>query len=289
MLKTTYDACDNKEVESFYIDRTMNINLDSCIAHYISETRQNVKKYLMKSSIHDSFREDDIPFTEHDICEKVSVFVENSILCNGSTFSIASLVFYLYNSIFKVARLKTKEWYIFDGSRWRSSEIGPYFELSSDIVDVYEYHVIKLLSRARILENNEIIDTDRSKETEIAKMYENIERCKKIIEKLKNVNSKENICKECVYLFYDQSFSVIMDTNPSIVCFRNGVLDLTSNEFRKCVSSDNVTIMIDLEFIFPRNKKEKNKFNDILEEFHQFRRRIVARRKTCLLYTPSLT
>ena len=221
----------------------------------------------------------------HEIDTRVSEYVENSILCNGSTYSIATLVFYFYHRVYTVSKLKSKAWYVFDGFRWRPSEVGPYYELSSDIVAVYEYHGKKLLDK---IDTAKAVPTIGNKQLESTVLYlsDKVERCNKIIDKLKNVSSKENICKECVYLFYDETFSKKMDTNPHLVCFNNGVLDMQTNKFRNAIPFDNITIMIGIDYVHPHSNKDRHKFNKLMEDFQVFRADIVNRRRGRLTFTP---
>jgi hypothetical protein len=220
----------------------------------------------------------------HEIDTQVSEYVDNSIQCNGSTYSIATLVFFFYNRVYTVSKLKSKAWYVFDGYRWRPSEVGPYYELSSDIVAVYEYHAKKLLDKIDIAKA--LLTTGKMQLSTVLYLSDKVERCNKIIDKLKNVSSKENICKECVYLFYDETFSKKMDTNPHLVCFNNGVLDMQTNKFRNAIPFDNITIMIGIDYVHPHSNKDRHKFNKLMEDFQVFRADIVNRRKGRLTFTP---
>ena len=109
-------------------------------------------------------------------------------------------------------------------------------------------------------------------------LLEKIYKCDIIIVKLKNVNSKENICKECVYLFYESTFAREIDTNPYLICFRNGVLDLRGNKFRKGESSDMITLMIDYDFKFPSKSLDKKNMSELIEQFQLFRKKIIDSR-----------
>lgn len=194
---------------------------------------------------------------------------------DDSMYSIALLVHYIYETKYKVAKIKSKCWFVFDGIKWKQTELGPYYELSIDIVNIY-LHFLQREMKNVMSESDETI-----KET----IDTNIQKFNKIIDKLKNVNTKENICKECLYLFYDCDFMNKLDTNPHFVCFQNGILDLQENKFRKGYSDDFISLSIDMIFSTPTTKKYKHEMSIIIDNFQNFRRKIINIRKNKLIFT----
>ena len=190
---------------------------------------------------------------------------------DGSLYDIAVVVHYLYNDTYKVTKIKTKSWYIFDGLKWKLSELGPYYKLSSDVVSIYEYYMKEEEQTKKMLEDR-LLHTELSMysesginmndrvNNELKKKITNILCFNKIIEKLKNVNTKETICKECIYLFYDPEFNNCLDINPNLICFQNGVLDLQKNKLRNGHRSDNISITINYVFKQPKTTLEKQEF-----------------------------
>lgn len=193
---------------------------------------------------------------------------------DDSMYSIAQLVHFIYENKYTVAKLKSKSWFMFDGIKWKQTELGPYYELSIEIVNIYT-HFLNIETNKL---ENDVLDEKQIIEA-------NIQKFNKIIEKLKNVNTKENICKECLYLFYDSEFMNKLDTNPHLICFQNGVLDLQENKFRKGYSDDYISLSIDMVFSTPSTKKQKHDFSIILDNFHEFRRKIINMRKNKLVFS----
>ena len=232
----------------------------------------------------------------------VADLVNNTIRNPGSSHVIAQLVFFLYKHKYKVGRLKSKDWYMFNGLFWKQTEICPYYELSTDVLNIYDYYLfeersnlsrihksIKLMKQQDVSNTKTDAPNDhflRMEQNKILIIDDRVNHIEKIIEKLKNVSSKESICKECLYLFYDDSFLHCLDTNPNLVCFQNGVVDLVNNKFRKGNSNDNLSIMIDMNFNVPVNEEEKNKFNEIFDKFHAYRKIIINKRRNRLVFTP---
>lgn len=211
---------------------------------------------------------------------------------DGTIYDIAQVVHFLYKEVYKVAKLKSKLWFVFDGLKWKQSELGPYYELSQNVVDIYNKFILEEMEKKVTLTNQiESYDIEFDTNHEIT-YYKNllktteriISNLEKIVVKLKSVHSKEAVCKECLYLFYDPELLSILDTNSSLICFTNGVLDLQNNILRKGESTDNISIVINVPFITPKTKKQKTELTILLEEFHTFRHKITLKRKNKLLF-----
>ena len=211
---------------------------------------------------------------------------------DGSVYDIAQLVHFLYKDVYKVARLKSKMWYVFDGLKWKQSELGPYYELSTNVLDIYvqvlneeiekKKHVHELLESFtnELYTESEIVHYKNSLTT-TERIISNLE---KMIMKLKNVNSKEAICKECLYLFYDPDFLFKLDTEQHLICFLNGILDLNHNTLRNGQSTDYISIVVNANFVPPKTKCEKKELSILLDNFHTFRRKITMKRQNKLLF-----
>lgn len=209
---------------------------------------------------------------------------------DGSIYDIASLVHFLYKDVYKVARLKSKIWYVFDGLKWKQSELGPYYELSSNVVEIYTKYLMEEIEKKTMLEEDvRVVDSHTEHElsylrNSLKKTDDTIQSFQKNIQKLKNVNTKEAICKECLYLFYDPDFLCILDTNPNLICFKNGILDLENNILRGGNFSDNVSLMINTNFCVPKTQKEKVEFSKLIEEYNKFRAKITMKRQNKLVF-----
>ena len=157
--------------------------------------------------------------------EKLYSLIEESI--NGYTYDIAKVVYYLYEDKYVCGRLKNKLWFHFVNHKWKETELGPYKELSTNILNLFEEFKNKLNP-----DENKVL----------------IEKAETIILKLKNVTFKENICRECLYLFYKPDFIHSLDRNINLICFRNGVWDISNKTFRKGEKEDYISLSIDMEY-----------------------------------------
>lgn len=223
----------------------------------------------INSSSRSSFDLNDI--TNQNIDHDITKYIIQAISCR--TYDIALLVHFMYKTKYQVARLKSKTWYMFDGVKWKLTELGPYYELSTNVVDVFQKFIN---SETTKLNEESGIMTPRSKKL----IEERINGAEAVITKLKNVNSKELICKECLYMFYNPDFLSHLDTNMSLICFQNGVLNLTNCTFREAMADDMLSIHIECEYVHPTTSKENADFVYMVEMFQKFRKKIIQQRKS---------
>ena len=166
------------------------------------------------------------------------------------SYDIAKLVYYLYKGEYVCGKLKNKLWYHFKNNKWKVTELGPYNELSNNIVCLFEKYK---------LESSH--DEDR------------INKIDSLITKLKNVSFKETICRECIYLFYDPDFIKKLDRKMNLVCFRNGVWDINNKVLRTGLKEDYISLSIDADY-----NGENNNIDYIINQFIEFRKKIVMKR-----------
>jgi len=89
----------------------------------------------------------------------------------------------------------------------------------------------------------------------------------KIAFKLKrNNNFKNNILKECIKLYYDDTFIEKLDKNNNLLHFLNGVYDLQSNELREGSPDDFISLSTNINFIQELNNDFHEKV-DLVNEF----------------------
>lgn len=180
--------------------------------------------------------------------EKVLDLLENCL--SNYSYDIAKLVYYLYKEEYVCGKLKNKLWYHFKENKWKVTELGPYNEISNNIVVLFEKYKLNI-------SHNE--DT--------------ISKIDNLIIKLKNVSFKETICRECIYLFYDPDFIKKLDRKMNLVCFRNGVWDINNKVLRTGLKEDYISLSIDADY-----NGESNNIDYIINQFIEFRKKIVIKR-----------
>ncbi|MBG30905.1 MAG: hypothetical protein CMI31_13030 [Opitutae bacterium] len=180
--------------------------------------------------------------------EKVLDLLENCL--SNYSYDIAKLVYYLYKGEYVCGKLKNKLWYHFKNNKWKVTELGPYNEISNNIVALFEKYKL---------------ESSHNEETII--------KIDNLITKLKNVSFKETICRECIYLFYDSDFIKKLDRQMNLVCFRNGVWDINNKVLRTGLKEDYISLSIDADY-----NGESNNIDYIINQFIEFRKKIVMKR-----------
>jgi hypothetical protein len=208
---------------------------------------------------------------------------------SGMLYDIAAVVHYILKDKYKVARLKSKQWYTFDGIKWKTVEAGPYFDLSQVVLKKYElYSQGKTKQRTKLLqqmvvplfEDEETSNNNKSKQIE-----EECTKVQTIINKLKNVSFKESLCKECLYMFYDSQFLTNLDRIDNLVCFRNCTYDILKKEVVESKRSNMLSIYIDLDYEPSIFENDMDNLEDIINRFMVFRKSIVKRRRPNNVYS----
>ena len=212
--------------------------------------------------------------------------IENSI--NGTLYDIAQVVYYLLKDAYVSARLKNKLWFKFDGNKWCQLEEGPYYELYTTIVASYESHLKDLLCTEVTLKNNKACDNLETEakaiDDQLKLIQSDITKTNSIIDKLKNVNFKESLCKECLYLFYNRDFISELDKNEHLVVFKESVYDLKEKLLRNGEKSDKASIYIDAIYDDVIANDDVN-YDELVNNFIQFRKNLLKNRHPKNVYT----
>lgn len=188
----------------------------------------------------------------NNIFEDVKLLDLTENCLTNYSYDIAKLVYYLYKEKYVCGKLKNKLWYHFKNNKWQVTELGPYNEISNNIVKLFDKYK---------LESNNINNEERINKIDI------------LIMKLKNVSFKETVCRECIYLFYDPDFIKKLDKKMNLVCFHNGVWDINNKILRPGLKNDYISLSIDADY-----NGENDNIDYIINQFIEFRKKIVAKR-----------
>jgi len=179
---------------------------------------------------------------EVEISEEIKANLEES-LC-GSHYQISKTAFNIFKERFRVDDTRNTNWYEFDGVRWKPSHTMNIL-ISEDLPRYYQGIKIRDTSvqnedLKQFLVNND--KTDANVRNGLVDM---------IVSKLENVNFKSNIMNQMSYLFknHDPHFVNKLDSNPSLLAFKNGVYNFKTNEFRPSLPTDYVTFSTGYDYI----------------------------------------
>jgi len=156
---------------------------------------------------------------------------------------IAKVVYEVYKHRFVCVSIKGNDWYEFKNHRWHKIDSGTTLRrtLSEQVRDLYNQKgggaMDTMIVNGECKENLDDINKRRSM------------RIINIVSRLSDCNGKDKIMKEAKELFYDETFLNKLDTNPYLLCFKNGVVDFLERVFRKGHLDDNISLFTNLEYI----------------------------------------
>lgn len=170
-------------------------------------------------------------------------------------------------------------WYSFNGTIWtpvknQLKEFRNKLEYISVKYEEFKKTIFSLLYHENSDSGKESDSDDSEKEDEkldkknrallIAKKQE-IFRAKN---KLENFTSQNGILNYCQVLFYNEEFSELLDENPLIIAFKNGVFDFETLTFRQGLQSDYIskTLNIKYEDSLTVDSKEVKELQDFLHK-----------------------
>jgi P4 family phage/plasmid primase-like protien len=188
----------------------------------------------------------------------IDAIIYNTQEC--TEFDIADILFRLYKDRFICAELKNMKWYQYVHNRWIESEAGT--DLRNQITS--PQGVYGLFSKKRIVICNQITMTAPDDEN-----YSKLKQRQKSIDSIMTRILKkhgDNIMKEASHKFYVPDFIQLLDSNPNILCFTNGVIDFTSNTFRQGMPEDYTHKCTDIPYMTEPNEDVETQIKTFLHQ-----------------------
>ena len=140
---------------------------------------------------------------------------------------IAKILYMMYKDQFACAALKADKWYRFSKHRWIEDECGTSLRrsISEELRELYRRKLSECVAK--------IGDVPKGDPRMVANEAV-MNKINLISAKLSQTTHKDHIMKEARELFFDPEvqFLDLLDSNPALMCFRNGVLDIKNRVFR---------------------------------------------------------
>jgi P4 family phage/plasmid primase-like protien len=177
----------------------------------------------------------------HDL--SIDHYIEETIKTDQATdFDLAMVVYQVFKEHFVCASVGKNIWYEFSNHRWVECDEGNTLRLfiSRDIYRIY-YRKLQLL-----MDELRRYETGSEQFVHIKKLTEKITA---INVKLKTTTYKNNIMREVKTLFYDKKFYDNLNSNPYLLCFKNGVMDFKQKCFRDGQPDDNISKCTNIEYV----------------------------------------
>jgi len=150
---------------------------------------------------------------------------------NGGHYDMAKWLFNKYRDEFVCACATKDSWYRYRNHRWQPIEKGLELrnKISTELVNEFK----KLKKK---------VCEDMGDQDDDSELQKRLKTVNKQIANLKSSPFKTNIMKECTELFLDSMFVEKLDTDPDLMHFSNGVLDLKEQRFRPGKPSDYISL-----------------------------------------------
>jgi len=133
---------------------------------------------------------------------------------SGTHYDLGILLKKLYHGKYVCAGIKDSIWFEFRDHRWHQIERG--FKLD----EIISTEMVKIINKRRA----EYIRMTDGTDDSVEKKMKNLSR---IMENLKQMPFKRALIEQAKILFYNETFLENLDENKNLMCFKNGVLDMT--------------------------------------------------------------
>lgn len=170
-----------------------------------------------------------------------------------------------------------KEWYSFNGTIWSLNtdslkEFRYKLESISKRYQEFGRKIIDILYREETSsdsgqDSDSEADEEKEKLTKKSKAVLSSKRqdIKKAVNKLENFYGQTGILNYCQVLFYNEEFIELLDENPLLIAFKNGVFDFETLTFRKGLQSDYISKTLSIKY----DETLTNESNEV-KKLHEF-------------------
>jgi len=191
-------------------------------------------------------------------------------------WDLANVLYQLYKHEYVCVSVKSNIWYQYKNHRWVENDSGTTLRkaISIELRDLYNKKSISLMEN--MTDEGALRDEQQTIQREETAKPRNV-RILNICQRLSNTNDKKNIMTESKELFYDGSFLSKLDTNPYLLCFKNGVVDFKEKIFRKGQPEDNISMSTNIDYI-PINPSIHQ---SIIDDFNDFMSKIFPEPELC--------
>ena len=186
-------------------------------------------------------------WAKHDNPDNYTEFIKNDLSDllyqsrSKTHHDIAKVVHHMFQHSFVCSSAKGRYWYEFKNHRWIPVDqgISLRMKLSDEVWKVYKTEADKF----NRMSMNATNPADQDNFHETVKVYLDI------CTKLRTTTFKENVMKECAELFYLDRFEEKLDSDPSLICFENGVYEIEDHSFRDGRPEDYLSFCTGINYI----------------------------------------
>jgi P4 family phage/plasmid primase-like protien len=203
-------------------------------------TKRSIKYWAKEGNLleFNAKMQNNIDFHINKICDwalQVELKPKNCTDCD-----VANLLYYMYKDEHICADVRSNSWYVFQNHKWVVDSSGTILmnKMSREVRDLILTKKMIMIARLPSLQDYEKVQVQSK-----------IQILNLVIKHVSNNPSKSGLLTEMRRLFFDIHFESKLDTNPSLMCFKNGVVDFKNKIFRKGVPEDYITKCTNIDFI----------------------------------------
>lgn len=225
-------------------------NEADCITKWNGLTFRNDGDRLGEGTLRYWSREDN----EEEYKEIESRNVDRLVMtaCSGTEHDVAAVIHAKFRDQYVCCDFGKNAWYRWAGHIWKETDRGVdlQIKLSREIAGVFLKKVTAI--------GNDMVNRGLTACTTEGKGDCGIcEYCQEektrsglngIYTKLKTVRFKESLMKDCREFFFDEQFVKKLDSNKDLIAFNNGVLDVTTFEFRDGKPEDYLSFSTGIDY-----------------------------------------
>ena len=230
-------------------------NEAECINKWNSLTFRNDGDRLGEGTLRYWSREDNRE--EYDRIESTNVDRLVIAACSGTEHDVACVIHAKFRDHYICCDFGKNVWYRWAGHIWKETDRGVdlQLKLSKQIAGVF-FTKMQVIGNDMANSGLTACSSEGKGECGFCEYCE-VEKKRtglnQIYTKLKTTRFKDNVMKECRELFFDEEFTKKIDSNKDLIAFNNGVLDLTSFEFRDGKPEDYLSFSTGIDYDPDRN------------------------------------
>jgi len=171
--------------------------------------------------------------------ETVGYYISKTVEAD-TEYDIAGVLYQMCGDSYKCVNIKNKIWFEYNDGRWSEIDSGTTLRRKLSTVLAKSYNKMQ----ADIVDSIHTCDD----EDERIKRQKIAQKLSMISMKLRQTTSKNNIMREACEHFFDKSFKNELDRNPLLLCFKNGVIDFETKEFRKGKPDDYLSLCTGIDY-----------------------------------------
>jgi P4 family phage/plasmid primase-like protien len=169
---------------------------------------------------------------------------------------LAEVLFQLKKDQFVCVSVRDNIWYQFKNHHWQIIDSGTTLRssISNELRKLYFKKAESLgEQKANLPEDDKRVET----------IDKRIEKVLTIVSRLGKTGDKKNIMTEAKDKFYDSEFLKQLDTNPWLMCFKNGVWDFKNGIFRDGRPDDFISLTTGIDYVRIDHKKDEKEIQEM--------------------------